>query len=140
METVATLGRDEMEALLRNLLARTGTSLDAALLLAKHEQEPAAASEDDTPAWLVDATRQLHELKAEEPKAHEQPTGGHTMQLTLEKPAQQCRLGLRLQYFEGVVLVLAVQPDSHAAAAGLRYLSLPLEPWSMVAGGAKACA
>ena len=74
-------------------------------------------TEDDTPPWLVDAARHLHELKETDSV---QPGGGHTTQLSLAKPAQGCRLGLRLQHFEGVVIVLAVQPDSAAAAAGLR--------------------
>ena len=128
MQSVAALRRDEIETLLCDLLARTGTSLDAALLLSKQQQQQQALGSDaiaegcdDTPAWLVDATRQLHQLQAEEEvRPHEQPTGGQPMQLCLAKPAPQCRLGLRLQHFEGVVVVLAVTPSSPAAAAGLQ--------------------
>jgi hypothetical protein len=132
--TVAGLDRSELENLLSRLLEQTGASLSALVAEQEHsadddsppsaspsplvtELQSAAATEDDTPPWLVDAARHLHELK-ETDSVH--PGGGHTTQLSLAKPAQGCRLGLRLQHFEGVVIVLAVQPDTPAAAAGLR--------------------
>ena len=135
--TMAKLCRSDLENLLSRLLEQTGASLSALVAEQNHseaafdgtppraplsplvtelQRSPSAATEDDTPPWLVDAARQLHELN----ETGIQPGGGHTTQLSLAKPAQGCRLGLRLQHFEGVVIVLAVQPDSAAAAAGLR--------------------
>ena len=126
--TVAGLGRTELENLLSRLLEQTGASLSALVTEQKHsaaadDDSPPSPlvtelpTEDDTPPWLVDAARHLDELKETDSV---QPGRGHTTQLSLAKPAPGCRLGLRLQHFEGVVIVLAVQPDSAAAAAGLR--------------------
>ena len=112
--TMAKLCRSDLENLLSRLLEQTGASLSA---LVTEVQRSPSATEDDTPPWLVDAARQLHELKETDSI---QPGGGHTIQLSLAKPAPGCRLGLRLQHCAGVVLVLVVQPDSAAASAGLR--------------------
>ena len=109
--TVAGLGRSELENLLSRLLVQTGSSLGALI-----EQKQSAATDDDTPSWLVGAARHLEDLKQNSVL----PTGGHTTQLSLVKSPQGGRLGLRLQHFEGVVIVLVVQPDSPAATAGLR--------------------
>ena len=136
--TMAKLCRSDLENLLSRLLEQTGASLSTLVaeqnrceatfhgtppraplspLVTELQRSPSAASEDDTPPWLVDAARQLHELKETDSI---QPGGGHTIQLSLAKPAPGCRLGLRLQHCAGVVLVLVVQPDSAAASAGLR--------------------
>ena len=136
--TMAKLCRSDLENLLSRLLEQTGASLSALVaeqnrceatfhgtppraplspLVTELQRSPSAATEDDTPPWLVDAARQLHELKETDSI---QPGGGHTIQLSLAKPAPGCRLGLRLQHCAGVVLVLVVQPDSAAASAGLR--------------------
>ena len=135
--TMAKLCRSDLENLLSRLLEQTGASLSALVaenrseatfhgtppraplspLVTELQRSPSAATEDDTPPWLVDAARQLHELKETDSI---QPGGGHTVQLSLAKPAPGCRLGLRLQHCAGVVLVLVVQPDSAAASAGLR--------------------
>ena len=126
--TVAGLGRTELENLLSRLLEQTGASLSALVTEQKHsaaadDDSPPSPlvtelpTEDDTPPWLVDAARHLDELKETDSV---QPGRGHTTQLSLAKPAPGCRLGLRLQHCAGVVLVLAVQPDSAAASAGLR--------------------
>jgi hypothetical protein len=146
--TMAKLCRSDLENLLSRLLEQTGASLSALVAEQNHseaafdgtppraplsplvtelQRSPSAATEDDTPPWLVDAARQLHELN----ETGIQPGGGHATQLSLAKPAQGCRLGLRLQHCAGVVLVLAVQPDSAAASAGLRVGDRLLE----VAGG-----
>jgi len=114
---IAGLGRSELENLLRRLLKQTGVSVDASLSTLVTERQHSTATDDDTPPWLVDAARHLHELGENDSV---QPTGGHTTQLSLAKPTQGCRLGLRLQHFKGVVVVLAVQPDSPATAAGLQ--------------------
>lgn len=115
----AALSRDGQQELLQLLLQQTATLRS---LLKEDSVDEAANADEEMPSWLVEAAEQLQALEASA-QGRGVPAPSQTVdgiqELTLCKPQQPAKLGLRLQVVEGVVTVLAVTEGSLAATAGL---------------------
>ena len=116
----AALSRDGQQELLQLLLQQTATLRS---LLKEDSVDEAANADEEMPSWLVEAAEQLQALEASAQGRGVVPAPSQTVdgiqELTLCKPQQPAKLGLRLQVVEGVVTVLAVTEGSLAATAGL---------------------